>query len=76
MLAARKEPDFADNLKMVKMFSPRSVTVKGGTIKGDVADLDVVGKDAQGHVMDGKVRMIKDGASWRLQDENLATHMK
>lgn len=76
MLAARKEPDFKQNLDMVKAFSPKTVTVKGGTIRGDVADLDVVGKDADGNVMDGKVRMIKDGTSWRLEDEKLTTHMK
>jgi hypothetical protein len=76
MLAARKEPDFKKGLEMVKAFSPKTVTVTGGTIRGDIVDLDVVGKDADGNVMDGKVRMVKDGTSWRLEAENLTTHMK
>jgi opacity protein-like surface antigen len=76
MVAARKEPDFKKGLEMLKMFSPKSVTVKGGSLRGNVADLDVVGKDADGNVMDGKVRMVKDGTSWRQADENLTTHVK
>ncbi len=76
MVASRKEPDFKKGLEMLKMFSPKSVTVKGGSMRGNVADLDVVGKDADGNVMDGKVRMVKEGTTWREADEKLTTHMK
>jgi hypothetical protein len=76
MLAARREPDFKKNLEMVKLFSPKLVTVKGGAIRGEFADLDVVGKDSDGNVMDGKVRMVKDGTSWRLVSESLTTHVR
>ena len=75
-LAARKDPDFRQQLEMVKVLSPKTVTVKGGTIRNDVADLDVVGKDADGNVVDGKVRMVRDGKTWRVQQENLTTHTK
>jgi hypothetical protein len=75
MLAARKDPDFKESLDMLKLFSPKTVTVKGGMLRGNVADLDVVGKDADGKVMDGKVRMIKDGPNWLVEKEDLTTHM-
>jgi opacity protein-like surface antigen len=76
MLEAKEEPDFKEKLDMLRMFSPKSVKVKGGSIKDDVADLDVVGKDADGNVMDGKVRMLRDGKSWRVEKEDLTTHTK
>lgn len=76
MLAAKKEPDFKETLEMLKTFSAKTVTVKGGTLRAEVADLDVVGKDADGNVMDGKVRMAKDGTSWRVVKEDLTTHTK
>lgn len=76
MLAARKDPDFKESLDMLKLFSPKNVTVKGGTLRDAIADLDVVGKDADGNVMDGKVRMVRDGTTWRLEKEDLTTHTK
>lgn len=76
MLAARKDPGFKDQLEMLKAFSPKTVKVTGGTLRKDTADLDVVGKDTDGNVMDGKVRMIRDGKGWRVEAEHLTTHTK
>jgi hypothetical protein len=76
LLAAKKDPDFKEKFSMLKLFSPKTVTVKGGTIRDDSADLDVVGKDADGNVMDGKVRMVREGTVWKLGKEDLTTHTK
>lgn len=74
MAAARKEPDFAEQLDMFKTLQAKEVTVKGGALRGTFADLEVEGKDADGNRMAGKVRMVKDGASWRLKEESLTTY--
>jgi hypothetical protein len=74
MLAARSQPDFKEGLEMFQLMSPKEVTVKGGSASGATATLEVEGKDADGNRVAGQVRMVKDGDTWRVQEESVTTY--
>jgi hypothetical protein len=73
MLAHRKDPDFKQMLGFLQMSAPKEIQIKGGSVKGGHATLDVQGKDADGNEIKGKVRMLKDGNDWRIGEEHLVT---
>lgn len=47
---------------------PKTVTVAGGLLKGDRANLDVKGTDHDGKKIKGTVVMTKAGGTWRVLD--------
>lgn len=49
---------------------PKTVTVTGGLMKGSRANLDITGTDRDDKKIHGVVMMKKDGADWRVVDQN------
>jgi len=75
MRKARKQPDFPKMLEMIRLLEPAEVQVTGGSIDGDHAELDIVGKDSDGAALTtGTVTLSREDGSWRI--ENLSTNSK
>ena len=74
MRKSRNQPEFPQMLAMVKAFEPAEVHVTGGHIDGDHAELDIVGKDADGAAMTGTVKLSREDGSWKIG--NVSTNSK
>jgi hypothetical protein len=55
----------------IKSSAPTEMSVSGGELFGDWAILEVAGKDSDGDAIEGKVKMVKDGETWRLAEEDV-----
>ena len=49
---------------------PKSVTITGGLMKGDRANLDLMGTDHDGKKIKGAVAMKKTASGWRVLDQS------
>jgi hypothetical protein len=49
---------------------PKTITVTGGLMKGDRANLDLKGTNNEGKKIQGVVAMKKSAAGWRVVDQN------
>lgn len=66
MRQARSQPDFPKTLEMIKLFEPAEVHITGGTVDGDSAELTIAGKDADGAVLTGEVKLTRSGGQWKV----------
>jgi len=60
-------------LDPAKESAPQEMTVTGGTLDGGYAFLTVAGTDWTGDKVEGKVKMVLDGDTWRYAEEDLET---
>lgn len=68
------DADYAQyEIDNVKDNAPKSAEVLGGEGYGDFAILFVKGTDTYGDAFEGKVKMVRDGQSWRFAEEDLKT---
>jgi hypothetical protein len=74
MRKSRSQPEFPKMLAMVRAFEPVQVQITGGRIDGDHAELDIVGKDADGAALTGTVTLSREDGSWKIG--NVSTNSK
>lgn len=60
-------------LDSAKESAPQEMVVTGGQLFDGYAFLDVSGKDWTGDKVEGKVKMVLDGDTWRFAEEDLET---
>jgi len=58
-------------LESMKETAPREMKVTGGALFEGFAVLTVVGTDWSGDSIEGRVKMVADGDTWRLAEEDL-----
>ena len=66
-----KPAEMKEYFRGVGLNYPKSVTVTGGLMKGNVAHLDIKGTDDVGKKSRGVVAMTKSGATCRVLDQSL-----
>jgi len=67
MRAARKEPEFAGMLEMIKAFEPAEVHVVSGQADAKRAELQIAGKDSDGSSMTGTAKLVMEAGAWRIE---------
>jgi hypothetical protein len=67
MQKARKEPEFAGMLEMIKAFEPAEVQVVSGQANAQKAELIIAGKDSDGSSMTGTANLVMEGGAWRIE---------
>lgn len=74
MRKSRGTAEFPQMLAMVRAFEPVEVRVTGGHVDGDRAELDIVGKEADGAAMTGTVSLVREAGGWKIG--NVSTNSK
>lgn len=64
---------FAEMWKMRREWELAEATVEGGTLDGDRATLRITGRNGAGEKVQGLVRMVREGGTWRYQSDKLTT---
>ena len=59
--------------RLKDMSSGKDLKVTKETIKGDACTLEGTATSAKGNLMRGKISMVKEGGSWKLDEEGWAT---
>lgn len=67
--ATKKKVSESNYFEGLRANYPKTVTVTGGLIKGDRAQLDVRGTNHDGRNITGVVMMKKNGSDWRVLDQ-------
>jgi hypothetical protein len=67
MQKARKEPEFAGMLEMIKAFEPAEVQVVSGQADARRAELQIAGKDSDGGSMTGTAKLVMEGGAWKIE---------
>ena len=68
MRKSRSQPDFPQMLEMVKAFEPAEVHIVSGQADATRAELEIAGKESDGSAMTGKVKLVREDGSWRIDD--------
>lgn len=68
---AQKPKDLKFFFEGLALNYPKSVTVDGGLMKGDRANIDIHGIDHDGKKIKGIVALKKTGGIWQVQEQNL-----
>jgi hypothetical protein len=68
---AEDEKEIAKALETEALHKPVKVTVLGGWIDGDRAQIKVEGPGRYGGMYAGRVMMVKDGGRWKVDEQNL-----
>ncbi|MGH8052286.1 MAG: hypothetical protein ACREPB_16625 [Arenimonas sp.] len=74
MREARKDPEFPKMMQMIKAFEPAQVRILSGRADATRAELQIDGKESDGAVMTGVVKLVMEAGSWRI--ENVSTKSK
>jgi hypothetical protein len=68
---AQKPKDMKFYFEGLALNYPKTVTVDGGLMKGDRANIDIHGIDHDGKKIKGIVALKKTGGVWQVQEQNL-----
>ncbi len=68
---ATEEKEIAKALESEALHKPIKVTVSGGWIDGDRAQIKVEGPGRLGGTFSGRVTMLKEGGRWKVDEQNL-----
>ena len=63
-------------IEMLRYSTPLDAKVTRGWLQGDEAVIAVEGKDNDGNIQRGVVRMIKDGERWKEEGKDITTIWK
>lgn len=66
-----KPAEMADFFQSLALNYPKSATVTGGLIKGDLARVEISGSDYEGKKIEGYFTMKKVAGSWRVVEQYL-----
>ena len=75
MAKARKEPEFAAMLEMIKAFEPQETRVVSGQSDGKKAELQIVGKEGDGASMTGTVKLVMEDGAWKIEKVDTKSKM-
>ncbi len=75
MREARREPDFPQMLAMIKAFEPATVRIVSGRADAVRAELQIDGKESDGSVMTGTVKLIKEAGGWKVDQVSTKSKM-
>ena len=74
MLESQPKADRATWLGRLKDMAPaRDLKITKETINGDKCTLEGTGTSAKGNPSQGKISLVKEGGSWKLDEEGWAT---
>ena len=76
MAKARKEPDFKMMLELIKAMEPKETRVVSGRADATKAELQIVGKEADGAAMTGTVKLVMEGGAWKIEKVDTKSSMK
>jgi len=73
MLESRPKEDHAVWLKNLKEDIMKDIKVTGETISGKTCRLEAIGTSKRGNTMKGKIILVKEGTSWKLDEQFWST---
>lgn len=68
---AERPKDLKSYFEGLALNYPKTVTVDGGLMKGDRANIEIHGIDHDGKKIEGVVALKKIGGQWQVQEQNL-----
>jgi len=72
---ARKQPEFAGMIELIKAMEPAEVHVVSGQANATKAELQIAGKDADGSSMKGTVSLLMEGGAWKIEKVDSTSSM-
>jgi len=75
MEKARKEPEFAGMIELIKAMEPKEVHVVSGRADATHAELQIAGKDGDGSTMKGTVKLLNEGGAWKIEKVDTSSSM-
>jgi hypothetical protein len=75
MEAARKQPEFAGMIELIKAMEPREVHVVSGQADATRAELKIAGKESDGASMKGTVKLLMEGGAWKIEKVDTSSSM-
>jgi hypothetical protein len=67
MEKARKQPEFAGMIQLIKAMEPAEVHVVSGQANASKAELQIAGKDPDGATMKGTATLVMQGGAWKIE---------
>jgi hypothetical protein len=72
---ARKQPEFAGMVELIKAMEPKEVHVVSGQADATRAELQIAGKEADGATMKGTAKMLIEGGAWKIEKVDTTSSM-
>lgn len=74
--AHRNDADFKTMFAFIQGERLRAPKIGQGSTKGDLATLEVSGKNGDGQASTGTVTLVREGGAWKLSREEMSTHVE
>jgi hypothetical protein len=75
MEKARKQPEFAGMIELIKAMEPAEVRVVSGQADATHAELQIAGKEGDGAKMKGTVKLLMEGGAWKIEKVDTSSSM-
>jgi hypothetical protein len=75
MEKARKDPEFAGMIELIKAMEPAEVHVVSGQADDKRAELQIAGKEADGATMKGTAKLVMEGGAWKIEKVDTSSSM-
>jgi hypothetical protein len=75
MEKARKQPEFAGMIELIKAMEPAEVRVVSGRADATHAELQIAGKEGDGAVMKGTVKLLMEDGAWKIEKVDTSSSM-
>ena len=75
MQKARKDPEFAGMIELIKAMEPAEVRVLSGRADATKAELQIAGKEGDGASMKGTVKLLMEAGAWKIQKVDTTSSM-
>ena len=75
MEGARKQPEFAGMIELIKAMEPKEVRVVSGRADATRAELQIAGKESDGAAMKGTVKLVMEGGAWKIEKVETSSSM-
>jgi len=72
---ARKQPEFAGMIELIKAMEPAEVHVVSGRADATHAELQIAGKDSDGATMKGTVKLLMEDGAWKIEKVDSSSSM-
>jgi hypothetical protein len=76
MRQSMKDPEFHKMLELIQMMEPAEVHVVSGQADATRAELQVAGKDSDGAIMSGTVKLVREDDAWKIDEVNTTSKAK
>jgi hypothetical protein len=75
MEKARKDPQFAGMIELIKAMEPAEVRVVSGQADDTRAELQIAGKESDGATMKGTAKLLMEGGAWKIEKVDTSSSM-